>query len=154
MEATARISERSTMREVLEAYFHLIGVALRGEYLPSRDFSQRVTQRLAQERTVLAPPRSAVKRITAYALSVAASLSAIALAGWIAFFNNPLTPQPEIAKAPNTPPPAAAPSIRLASVPSDGRMNEYLIAHQEFSPSTAILGVAPYLRSVSGAQPV
>jgi hypothetical protein len=33
-------------------------------------------------------------------------------------------------------------------------MNEYLIAHQEFSPSTAIQGLAPYIRSVSSAQPV
>ena len=103
---------------------------------------------------MLAPRRSAVKRITVYALSAAASLSAIALAGRIVFFNNPLTPQPEIAKAANNLPPAAAPSTQLASVPSDGRMNEYLIAHQEFSPSTAILGLAPYLRSVPGAQPV
>jgi len=69
----------------------MIGDALRGEYLLSRDFSQRVTHPLAQEPTVLAPRRSAVKRITVYALSAAASLSAIALAGWIAFFNNPLT---------------------------------------------------------------
>ena len=28
-------------------------------------------------------------------------------------------------------------------------MNEYLMAHQEFSPSTALQGVAPYIRSVS-----
>ena len=131
----------------------MIGDALRGEYPLSRDFSQRVTQRLAQAPTVLAPRRSAVKRITAYALSAAASLSAIALLSWIAFFNNPL-PQPEIAKAANTLLPAAAPSTQLASVPSDGRMNEYLIAHQEFSSRTAILGLAPYLRSVPGAQPV
>lgn len=154
MEATARISGRSTMREVLEAYFHLIGDALRGKYLLFRDFSQRVTQRLAQEPTVLAPRRSAVKGITAYALSVAASLSAMALAGWIAFFINPLTPQPEIATAPNTPPPAAAPSTQSGSVPGDGTINEYLIAHQEFSSRTAILGLAPHIRSVSGAQPV
>jgi len=132
----------------------MIGDALRGEYLLSRDFSQRVTHPLAQEPTVLAPRRSAVKRITVYALSAAASLSAMALAGRIAFFNNPLTPQAEIAKAANTPSPAAVRSTQLASVPSDGRMNEYLIAHQEFSSSTTILGLAPYLRSVSGAQPV
>jgi len=88
-----------------------------------------------------------------YALSVAASLSVIALVGWIAFFNHPLTARPEIAKAPNTPPLAAAPSTQLASVPSDATMNEYLIAHQEFSSRTAILGLAPYIRSVSGAQP-
>jgi hypothetical protein len=31
-------------------------------------------------------------------------------------------------------------------------MNEYLMAHQEFSPSTEIQGLAPYIRSVSGTQ--
>ena len=135
--------------------FRLIGDAVRGgEYRLSKDFSQRVMQPLAQEPIVLAPRRSAVKRITDYSLSVAASLSAIALVGGIAFFNNPLTPQPEIVKAPNTPPAAGARSTQLASVPNDGTMNEYLIAHQEFSSITAILGHAPYLRSVSGAQPV
>jgi len=135
--------------------FRLIGDAVRGgEYRLSKDFSQRVMQPLAQEPIVLAPRRSAVKRITDYSLSVAASLSAIALVGGIAFFNNPLTPQPEIVKAPNTPPAAGARSTQLASVPNDGTMNEYLIAHQEFSSITAILGLAPYLRSVSGAQPV
>jgi len=134
--------------------FRLIGDAVRGEYRLSKDFSQRVTQPLAQEPIVLAPRRSAVKRITDYSLSVAASLSAIALVGGIAFFNNPLTPRPEIVKAPNTPPAAGARSTQLASVPNDGTMNEYLIAHQEFSSITAILGLAPYLRSVSGAQPV
>jgi len=76
----------------------MIGDALRGEYPLSRDFSQRVTQRLAQEPTVFAPRRSAVRGITAYALSAAASLSAIALLGWIAFFINPLTPSPKSPK--------------------------------------------------------
>jgi hypothetical protein len=28
-------------------------------------------------------------------------------------------------------------------------MNEYLLAHQGFSPSTAIQGLAPYIRSVA-----
>jgi len=28
-------------------------------------------------------------------------------------------------------------------------MNEYLMAHQGFSPSTAIQGLAPYIRTVS-----
>mgnify|MGYP001596747905 FL=1 len=134
--------------------FHLIGDALRGERILSHEFDQRLTARLVGEPTVLAPRRSTTKRMTAYALSAAASLLAVALVGWVAFFNNPLTPQPEIAKAPNTPPPAAAPSTQLASVPSDGKMNEYLIAHQEFSPSTAIQGLAPYIRSVSDTRQV
>jgi hypothetical protein len=33
-------------------------------------------------------------------------------------------------------------------------MNEYLIAHQEFSPSTEIQGLAPYIRGVSSLQTV
>jgi sigma-E factor negative regulatory protein RseA len=134
--------------------FHVIGDSLRGEPLLSQGFSGRVTDRLAGEPTVLAPRRGAVRRITTYALSAAASVSAVALVGWMAFVNNPLAPQPEVAKAPASinPAPAATPSTQLASVPSDGKMNEYLIAHQEFSPSTSIQGVAPYIRTVSGSQ--
>ena len=134
--------------------FHLIGDALRGERTLSGKFGERLATRLAGEPTVLASQPRAVKRFAAYALSAAASLSAVALVAWIAYFNNPLAPQPELAKAPATPPPAAAPSAQLASVPNDGRMNEYLIAHQEYSPSTAIQGLAPYIRGVSSTQQV
>lgn len=136
--------------------FHVIGDALRGERALSQEFSQRMTARLTGEPTVLAPrPARTKQRFTAYALSAAASMSAVALVGWVAFFNNPLTPQPELASAP-TPPPATAPapSTQLASVQSEGEMNEYLIAHQEFSPSTAIQGLAPYIRGVSSTQQV
>jgi sigma-E factor negative regulatory protein RseA len=143
-------------RELLSCWhtYHLIGDAMRGERALSQAFEERLTARLAGEPTVLAPRRSTAKRVTAYALSAAASLSAVALVGWMAFFNSPLTPQPELAKASPTPPSAAAPSTQLANFPSDGQMNEYLIAHQEFSPSTAIQGLAPYIRSVSGTQQV
>jgi sigma-E factor negative regulatory protein RseA len=110
---------------------------------------------LANEPTVLAPrSRSyASKRAATYAVSIAASLSAVALVAWIAF-HNPLAPT-EIANATPAPVPvsaAPAASEQLASVPSEGHMNEYLMAHQEFSPSTAIQGLAPYIRSVSGTQ--
>ena len=113
------------------ATFHLIGDAMRGERPLSQGFGERLNLRLAGEPTVLAPRPIASKRFVAYALSAAASLSAVALVGWMAFFNNPLGPQSDIAIAPTTPPPAAVPasSAQLASVPSEGRMNEYLIAH-------------------------
>jgi sigma-E factor negative regulatory protein RseA len=132
--------------------FHLIGDALRGERPLTREISSRVAMLLTNEPTVLAPRSFAPKRVATYAVSVAASLSAITLVAWIAFFNNPLAPQPEIAKAPAAPLSAPAVSDQLASVPSEGQMNEYLMAHQEFSPSTAIQGLAPYIRSVSGTQ--
>ena len=151
-EYLARLTQDHELLRCWHTY-HLIGDAMRGERALSTDFELRLTARLAGEPTVLAPRRSPAKRMTAYALSAAASLSAVALVGWMAIYNNPLTPQPEIAKAPPTSPPSAAPSPQLANVPSDGLMNEYLIAHQEYSPSTAIQGLAPYIRSVSSTQP-
>jgi hypothetical protein len=32
-------------------------------------------------------------------------------------------------------------------------MNEYLLAHESFSPSTALQGLAPYIRSVAATRP-
>ena len=130
--------------------FHLIGDALRGERPLSRELSGRVARQLQEEPTVLAP-RSYTpgKRAATYAVSLAASVSAVAVVLWIAFYNNPLAPQ--VAKAPPAPQPVPA-VAELASVPSEGQMNEYLRAHTEYSPSTAIQGLAPYIRSVSGTQ--
>jgi sigma-E factor negative regulatory protein RseA len=153
----SRLKHDADARACWETY-HLIGDALRGECMVSKKLSGGLVgdlgTLLAQEPTVLAPQRGTPNRVapSTYAWSVAASLSAVALVGWIAV-NNPLSPQPELAKAPVTTPsapviPASAP-VQLASVPSDGTMNEYLMAHQEFSPSTAIQGLAPYIRSVS-----
>ena len=132
--------------------FHLIGDALRGERPLSARFGERLSARLFSEPTVLAPRHSHPRRFMTYALSAAASLSAVALVGWVAFVNNPLAPPMEVAKAPAASAPAPAPQTQIASVPSEGKMNDYLIAHQEFSPSTAIQGVAPYIRSVSSTQ--
>ena len=127
---------------------------MRGDHALSPEFNRRMAARLEAEPTVLAPQRSmAPKRVMTYALSAAASVAAVALVGWVAFVSNPITTQQEIAKAPVAPAPVAvAPATELASVPSDGKMNDYLVAHQEFSPSTSIQGVAPYIRTVSSSQ--
>ena len=143
--------------------FHKIGDALRGERELSGDFGSRFSARLKDEPTVLAPRHGPVRRFTAYALSAAASLSAIALVGWVALGGDPSSQQPaQVAKAipatvaPVTPiTPTVVPAAvvpQLASVPNDGTMNDYLIAHQGFSPSTSIQGVAPYIRGVSAKQ--
>lgn len=135
--------------------FHLIGDALRGERVLSPRFNAQLTARLGSEPTVLYPRRRSVQRFTAYALSAAASLAAVALVGWVAFVDNPLAPQTELAKAPVAAPTVAtapAPQAQIASVPNEGRVSDFLIAHQEFSPSTTIQGLAPYIRSVSSTQ--
>jgi sigma-E factor negative regulatory protein RseA len=130
--------------------FHLIGDAMRGESQLSAQFSERVAQRLAAEPTVLAPHRlrSNLKRVTAYAMSAAASLGAVALVAWVAL--TPTPPAGVIAKS--SPAPKAISPVEppvVVNVASDGRMNEYILAHQGFSPSTAIQGLVPYIRSVS-----
>src|SRR5688572_21157127 len=124
----AHLKNDSGARACWDTY-HLIGDALRGERVVSGNPSgrlERFSALLAQEPTVLAPHRRPAKPITAYAWPVAASLSAVALVGWMAV-NNPLAPQPEIARVtPVLPAPVteSAP-VQLANVPSEGRMNDY-----------------------------
>jgi sigma-E factor negative regulatory protein RseA len=129
--------------------FHLIGDALRGENALSPQFNEAFSKRLATEPTILAPHRlrSPLKRVTTYAMSAAASLGAVALVAWVAL--QPTAPTLVATPAPASIPIKSAETPVLASVSSDGRMNEYLLAHQGFSPSTAIQGLAPYIRSVS-----
>ena len=148
----ARLRAEPGLRECWDT-FHVIGDALRGEQPLSDAFTREVLEKLTSEPTVIAPRRIAAKRMRTYVLSAAASLSAVAVVGWLSFFNNPLVPQPQIATAPQEVAPgvAAEPPPQIANVPSNGAMNEYLIAHQEYSPSTAIQGLAPYIRTVSGA---
>ena len=149
----ARLKGEESLRERWDE-FHLIGDALRGEPLLTPRFGERFSQRLSQEPTVLAPRRMAPKtrRAAVYALSAAASVSAAALVAWVAVA--PTTPLgPELASAP-VPAKAAVELVAqpLRGVPSDGRMNEYLLAHEGFSPSTALQGVAPYIRTVTAVR--
>lgn len=146
----SRIKKDEVLRERWDL-FHLIGDALRDDYGPAPYLDRRIAERLALEPTVLAPRRSTARRVTAYALSAVASLSAVALVAWVAFSANPLnTPPQEIARASIPAVPAATPvTAAVASIPDQGNVNEYLLAHQGFSPSTAIQGVLPYIRTVS-----
>ncbi|HUP95394.1 MAG TPA: sigma-E factor negative regulatory protein [Burkholderiales bacterium] len=148
----ARLKDDSELRERWDL-FHLIGDAMRHEQLLSRGFNDGLAKRLQEEPTVLAPRRSTTKarRVTTYALSAAASLSAAALVAWVAVTPNGPASLQAVAPASNAGPVQA--TAALASIPSDGRMNEYLLAHQGFSPSTALQGLAPYIRSVSATRP-
>jgi sigma-E factor negative regulatory protein RseA len=153
----ARLRQNGELQQKWDT-FHLVGDALRGERLLLTDVAGALAERLAREPTVLAPTRGAARKTTTYALSAAASVAAVALVGWLALSTLPaLNTRNEVASAPRMvvlpaaiPAPAAVPQV--ASVPDDGRTSEYLLAHQAFSPSTAIQGVVPYIRSVSTRQ--
>lgn len=148
-QAMLRLKDTGDAREIWAAY-HLIGDVMRGDALPAFDVSQRVAVAIADEPTVMAPRSSRTGKPMTYALSAAASVSAIAVVGWMAFSTTTFTNPPvDVAQAPAAA--VAQPEAQLVSSPSDGQMNEYLLAHQGVSPSTSLQGVAPYIRTISTA---
>jgi sigma-E factor negative regulatory protein RseA len=124
--------------------YHVIGDALRGSAEPTPGFSARFAQRLAAEPTVLAPQRRKTTP-AAMALAIAATVAAVSVVSWVALTTMPV-PATAIAAA------KQAASVRAADAhrPVD---NEYLLVHQEYSPTAAILGVRPYLRAVAAIEP-
>jgi len=144
--AAAAIKACGQGGDALETWrtYHLISDAMRDSRVLSAGFSARVMQRLEAEPTVLAPQRARPESRTWFALSAAASFAAVALVGWLAFAPQPGV-APQVAQAPKpaavaeTPAPAMAPSAA----------NEYLLAHQGFSPRVSFQGMAPYVRNVS-----
>ncbi|HYN12242.1 MAG TPA: sigma-E factor negative regulatory protein [Burkholderiales bacterium] len=131
--------------EALQAWrsYHLIGDSMRDSRLLSEGFGERLRERLAAEPTVLAPARLAGAQRRRLALPVAASAAAVALVAWLAF-----APQP-----PQSPQQQLVPQVAQAkppvAVPLPSSANDYLLAHQGFSPRIWLQGVAPYVRTVS-----
>ena len=124
--------------------YHLIGDSMRETHMLSDSFAARVSERISQEPTVLAPrpARSRAANQPVWALSAAASLAAVALVGWLAF-----APQDEasLAKAPSQ----GAPAKEMAQVAPPDTADDYLLAHQGYSPRINLQGLAPYVRTVS-----
>jgi sigma-E factor negative regulatory protein RseA len=148
----ARLKEDPALLERWDA-FHLIGDAMCGNRMLSKGFERSVARRLAAEPTVVAPAARAPRKFRPavnYALSAAASVCAVAVVAWMAL-SGPVTgdhqPADQVAAT------APAPQPQIANVPDDGRMHEYLLAHQGVSPSTALQGVAPYVRTVTFMSP-
>lgn len=143
-----RLEQDAALGEGWETY-HLIGDALRQEAAFGADFSRRLHDRLEREEVVVAPHMRLSHRVARHALPVAAGFGGVAVVTWLALSLQPFAPQknPVVAA---TPVPAAAVA---AAVPASaqGAAGDYLRAHQEFSPSVAMQGVASYVRTVSTA---
>ncbi|MBC7944982.1 MAG: sigma-E factor negative regulatory protein [Burkholderiales bacterium] len=140
--ALASLKSRADLRDQWMS-FHVVGDALRQDAQLSCDFSGKFSELLAKEPTVLAPTRRATATPRRMALSAVASVAAVAMVGWLALSESPLPRPDNLASAP---PARSAPSLEFET---DSAVNDYLLAHQEFSPSTAIQGVASYVRTVS-----
>ncbi len=131
-----RLKEDSELRVAWDTY-HLIGDAMRGEAGYSSGLAVKIRARLASEPTVVAPRiRMPLRNVRRLALSAAASIGGVALVAWLTLFDSPLAPQ-----------------TQLTATPANGAVNDYLLAHQQFSPNTAMQGVASYVRTVSGQNP-
>lgn len=137
--------------------YHLIRDALRGEYVPGADLMAGVTSRLTREPTVLAP-RPGTHRLARrqwMALSAAASLAAVALVGWLAMAPRSASDiGPGMAAVANSSQTGATPVAQVrprapVRVPLPSSTDDYLLAHQGYSPRLTLQGVAPYIRTVS-----
>lgn len=151
------------------AAYHLIGDALRGDCLPSGEFSRRFAERLAAEPTILAPGvvaagaalslpwRAAMRhRPWYYGMAAAASVAAVGVVGWFGVQEFSLGPAlSERASVNVAPANMVATAVDARSVAAMTRkaqsqgINSYLIVHQEYSPTTAMQGVRPYVRTVT-----
>jgi sigma-E factor negative regulatory protein RseA len=133
--------------------YHLISDALRGDAILSADCARRVSQRLAQEPALIGPLPGAVREPERprwfVPSALAASVAAIAFVGWVA-----LAPQRATtpAGAPAQIATASQPQQRAAEppkVPVTSATQDYLLAHQVYSPRNSLQGMAPYVRTVS-----
>ena len=137
-----KVEARATWRE-----YHLIGDALRDTQLLSRGFSARFAARLEIEPTILAAatiPKRAQERRFRVPLSIAASVAAVVTVAFVAYPQ--LTGDPQVAQAP-VPAPVATAEIARVAMPKGA--DDYLRAHQNYSPRNSLQGVAPYVRTVS-----
>jgi sigma-E factor negative regulatory protein RseA len=137
--------------------YHLIRDVLHGEDFLEGNLSDRLAARLTQEPTVLAPRRAAQPAVRRQwmALSAAASIAAVALVGWLALAPRPVPDAgptgPSIASAPQagSTPVQQAKLQAAVRVPLPSATDDYLLAHQGYSPRLTLQGVAPYIRTVS-----
>ena len=126
----------------------LIGAALRGERELDIDVAAKVMSAIDLEPTVMAPGSRVRPEWRGPALALAASAAGVAMVAWLA-----LAPGSDGAPARQAvaakPGPVAAPMV--ANSQSTPRLQEYLVAHQAYAPSGAMVGGARNIRSVAAS---
>lgn len=126
--------------------YHLIGDVLRQPDHIHSDLSAKVRERMQDEPVVFAPRvRASRQKVRAFALSAAASLVAVGIVSWMSLQISPEA-APQLAMQQE--------ALRPASAQIQSKANDYLMAHQEFSPSADMNGGASYIRTVSYSREV
>lgn len=136
------------------ALYHLLGDALRRTPMLRAEFALGVIARLSDEPAVLAPTLARRKQSPLKAmLPLAASVVGIGAVAWVA---QTLQSPPQVQTVAALPAPQAQPqpvAAALVALPAPGTVRQYLIAHQGYSPSNNMNGVANYVRSVAEIRP-
>lgn len=151
--------------EPLETWrtYHLIRDSLSDTRLNSPGFAERVLAKIEAEPTVLAPKAipaavpapqrsAAVERNRWTPMYAAAGVAAVALVGSIVLAPQPGTEAPQIATGVPAKPAAVA-AVPAAAHALTSAENDYLLAHQAYSPRNTFQGVAPYVRTVAERAP-
>jgi sigma-E factor negative regulatory protein RseA len=166
-----KLGKDAALAQTWDAY-HLIRDVLRNEANGTFGLAQRVHETLKAEPTIIAPHTRMIARATRLALPMAAAVAGVTVVGWLALssLNGTTSVAPRLAidtapvltGAPRVLPasdsgsdarPMAIPTQRMTAeltAPTDG-MDEYLIAHQEFSPGTPPQG-GSYLSAAPGGE--
>ena len=142
-EAEALLDKLKRNPEVCEEWqtYHLIGDVLRQPEHACCNISAAIREQLQAEPTVLAPRRQPRQNAKWFALSAAASVMALALVAWMSVQVGSER-QPQMAMQQSN-------ALRSASFSGNKRLNNYLMAHQEYSPSADVHGAASYIRTVA-----
>ena len=137
-----RLRTDPELRSAWDVY-HLIGDALRGHISPA--IADRVVARLREEPTVLAPrpQKSPSRQLGWYAMAAAASVGAVGLVVWTA--SPGWRAESQLAGDPAA---ATTPATLVSSVPPPEVAN-YLLAHQPYSHTSAMQGIATYVRGAA-----
>ncbi len=121
--------------------YHLIGDALRQPDHVCKSFAKSFHERLQTEPTVFAPHNRTSQRARNFALSAVASVMALALVAWLSLQVGS-EPAPQV---------AAVQQDNISAIrPASTQADDYLMAHQEFSPSADVHGAASYIHAVAG----
>lgn len=175
-DAITQVKKTEDLRNKWSTY-HLIGDALRQPEISFLDIASGVRNKLAAEPIVLTPELSKEHKSRIFAFAVAASMvTAVAAVAWMGGQTMDQSFDPVTGKAvlqtvqtksaePIVTPVLAQEEKLIAAklvpqttiqaesavtpIPASIQLNDYLFAHEEFSPRTAIRGVSPYMRTVA-----
>ena len=151
----SQLNRNADLRGIWDCY-HLIGDALRGA--PGPNLCARICARLDAEPSMDAPPRrSAAKKLGRVASSAAARIAAVVFVAFVGWMTMPgMVQDPVQIQDPKSNSIAAvrAPEVEVkpVAVPSAEDANPYFLAHQRYSPSNAMLGVATYVRAIAAGR--